>query len=139
MKSSGTKYNANLASEFWVLAALYRLGVDAQLTLGNKKGVDIIIPHPTQKMITIEVKSLAKKYDWHADNIRIFDDPSHFYIFLCFDGEISDPRVSPSVWIIPSNKLMPFIKKFATTTNVSRALIIKNGDKYRNAWELLRK
>ncbi len=38
-----TKYNTNLASEFYVLSMLHRLGADASLTLGNKKAVDIIV------------------------------------------------------------------------------------------------
>ena len=38
-----TKYNTNLAAEFYVLACLHRLGVTANLTLGNKKGVDIVV------------------------------------------------------------------------------------------------
>jgi hypothetical protein len=35
--------NTNLASEFFVLSALHRLGLDAVLTLGNKKSVDIAV------------------------------------------------------------------------------------------------
>jgi len=137
MDNSRVKYNTNLASEFWVLSALYRCGIDAQLTLGNKKGVDIIIPREAAEMITVEVKGLAKKYDWHADNIQILNNPKHFYVFLSFDGEISNPLVSPSVWIIPSNKLEPFIKKYPKATDVSRSLILKNGDRFKNAWHLL--
>ena len=133
-----SKYNTNLASEFWVLATLYRLGVEAQLTLGNKKGVDIVIPRGAKKMITVEVKGLNKQYDWPADNIEVFNDPTHFYVFLCFDGKISNLLTNPSVWIIPSKKLEPFSRKYRTRTNVSRALIIKNGDTYKNAWELLK-
>ncbi len=36
-------YNTNLAAEFYVLSMLHRLGADANLTLGNKKSVDIAI------------------------------------------------------------------------------------------------
>jgi hypothetical protein len=36
-----TKYNTNLAAEFYVLSILHRLGAEAALTLGNKKAVDI--------------------------------------------------------------------------------------------------
>jgi hypothetical protein len=31
-----TKYNTNLAAEFYVLSMLHRFGEDAALTLGNK-------------------------------------------------------------------------------------------------------
>lgn len=37
MKKDIVPYNTNLAAEFWVLSALYRFGVEAHLTLGNKK------------------------------------------------------------------------------------------------------
>lgn len=137
MKKS-LKYNTNLASEFWVLAALYRLGIEGQLTLGNKKGVDIIIPTDAHEMITIEVKGLAKRTDWPADNIEILDDPRHFYVFLSFEGKISDPQVHPSVWIIPSDKLRPFIKHYQTRADVTSKLIRDKGNEFKNAWELLR-
>jgi hypothetical protein len=39
-KRSG--YNTNLASEFHVIALLHGLGLEANLTLGNKKAVDIV-------------------------------------------------------------------------------------------------
>ena len=36
-------YNTNLASEFYVMSVLCRLGLEANLTLGNKKAVDIVV------------------------------------------------------------------------------------------------
>ena len=38
-----TTYNTNLAAEFYVLSVLHRLGAEANLTLGNKKAVDIVV------------------------------------------------------------------------------------------------
>lgn len=38
-----SSYDTNLASEFYVLAVLHRLGISATITLGNKKSVDIVI------------------------------------------------------------------------------------------------
>lgn len=37
-----TGYDTNLAAEFYVLSCLHRLGGAANLTLGNKKAVDIV-------------------------------------------------------------------------------------------------
>jgi len=138
MKKSRLSYNTNLASEFWVLSALYRLGVEAQLTLGNKKSVDIRILRESGGSCTIDVKGVAGPYDWPADNIKILDKPTHFYILLSFEGKISDPLVSPSVWIIPSDKLTPFLKQFKTRKDVYRALVKKDGDKFKNAWGQLK-
>jgi hypothetical protein len=131
------RYNTNLAAEFWVLSALYRRGIEANLTLGNKKSVDILIHRKSQDIWTIDVKGLAGPYDWPADNMIVKDNPTHFYIFLSFEGKISDPLTSPSVWIIPSNQIKPFIKQFKTRVNVSRKLLIENGDKFRDGWQQL--
>ena len=101
MRKDTVPYNTNLAAEFWVLSVLYRFGVEAHLTLDNKKSVDILIVR-NSKTISVDVKGLAGRYDWPADNIKVLDNPNHFYIFLSFEGKISDPLASPSVWIIPS-------------------------------------
>lgn len=55
-----SKYNTNLASEFHVLSMLHRLGLDAVLTLGNKKMVDIVVTSDEGELITIDVKGIEK-------------------------------------------------------------------------------
>ncbi len=134
MKKEIIPYNTNLAAEFWVLSVLYRLGVEAHLTLGNKKSVDILIARNSKTIYTVDVKGLADPYDWPADNIKVFDDPNHFYILLSFEGKISDPLTSPSVWIIPSNQIQPFIKTYKTRAVISHMLVKRTGDKFNNAW-----
>ena len=94
MKKSGVLYNTNLAAEFWVLSALYRLGIDAQLTLGNKKSVDIIILRKSLKMFTVDVKGLAGRHYWPADNIKVFDNP----ITSIFSYHLR--AISPIPWLI---------------------------------------
>lgn len=137
MRKDTVRYNTNLAAEFWVLSVLYRLGVEAHLTLGNKKSVDILIVGNSKTIYTVDVKGLADPYDWPADNIKVFDNPKHFYILVSFEGKISDPLVSPSVWIIPSDKVEPFIKPYTTRVVISRARVTKDGTKFENAWQYL--
>jgi len=134
MKKNVVPYNTNLASEFWVLSALYRLGVEAHLTLGNKKSVDILILSNSKATVTVDVKGVADPYDWPADNIKIINNPNHFYILLSFEGRITDPLASPSVWIMPSNEIEPFIKQYKTRVVISRKLVKRDGDRFRNAW-----
>lgn len=64
-----TKYNTNLASEYYVLSTLYRLGFDAYITLGNKKSIDIILNLNDVRQITIDVKGLAGTTLFPLDNI----------------------------------------------------------------------
>ena len=132
-----SKYNTNLASEFHVLSMLHRLGLDAVLTLGNKKMVDIVVTSDEGELITIDVKGIAKKYDWPADNIREPKRGKHFIILVSYEGQIKDPTFTPNVWIIPSGKIKSFEKQYATRKNISRPLIVNKGDKYLQAWELI--
>ena len=132
-----TKYNTNLAAEFYVLSMLYRLGADAALTLGNKKAVDIIVVNENGTITTIDVKGLAGPYDWPADNIHSLQDPQHFYVLVSFEGKITDPLSPPSTWIIPSIELAQFFHKYKTRTDVSRTDVKDKGKRFLNAWYLI--
>ncbi len=120
-------YNTNLAAEFWVLSSLYRIGVDAHLTLGNKKAVDIVITRDSEIAFTVDVKGVAGPYDWPADNIKLLDKTSHIYALVCFENKITDPSSNPSIWLIPSTALKDYMIEYATRTVISRSLVKKNG------------
>jgi hypothetical protein len=68
-KDKKTNYNTNLASEYLILSMLYRLGLDAYITLGNKKSIDIIVKN-RNRTITIDVKGLAGKTGFPLDNFN---------------------------------------------------------------------
>ena len=132
-----TKYNTNLAAEFYVLSMLHRLGADASLTLGNKKAVDILVVNENGTITTIDVKGLAGSYDWPASNIHKLQDPQHFYVLVSFEGKISDPQSIPSAWIIPSTELDQFFRKYKTRLDVSRAAVKDKGRHFLHAWNLI--
>ncbi|MBI4295532.1 MAG: hypothetical protein HY667_00295 [Chloroflexi bacterium] len=113
---------------------LHRLGVEAYLTLANKKSVDILIRKPNS-ISTVDVKGLAGPYDWPADNMNIFDNPSHFYILLSLEGKITNPAANPSVWIMPSDKIKVFLKTYGARVVASRTLVRKDGSHFRDAWQ----
>lgn len=134
-----TKYNTNLASEFYVLSCLHRLGMTANLTLGNKKGVDIIVAHDAGDVVTVEVKGLAGKYEWPIDNLRTPKNPdNHFVVLVSFEGNIDDPKMPPpSVWIIPFRQIDRFKRKYTTRTNIARSLVLSEGAEFKDAWGLI--
>ncbi|OGO25727.1 MAG: hypothetical protein A2136_05000 [Chloroflexi bacterium RBG_16_54_11] len=132
-----TKYNTNLASEFYVLSMLHRLGADAALTLGNKKAVDIIVANEDGTTTTIDVKGLEKHYDWPFDETKLIQNERHFYILVCFEGKITDPRIAPSVWVIPGNELAQYIHKYKTRDVITRAYVLAKGQQYLHAWLLI--
>lgn len=132
-----SRYNTNLASEFYVLSTLHRLGVDASLTLGNKKSVDIFVLQSNGRFLTVDVKGVAGPYDWPADNIRLPGSKNHIYAMVSYNGKISNPEELPTVWIIPSLKIKDYIKIYKTRKVVSRSLVRNHGAKYKHAWGLI--
>jgi hypothetical protein len=98
-------YNTNLASEFFVLSNLARLGIDASLSLGNKKKVDISIFNKKDgTYFTIDVKGVAGKDDW-IGSFTSDSSVNHFYALVCYEEKISDLSHHPKTWIFSSQEL----------------------------------
>jgi len=130
-------YNTNLAAEFHVLSTLHRMGMEAMLTLGNKKTVDIVVMREGGRVVTVDVKGLAGTTGWPVDNFR---DPAtdHFLAFVCYAGRIHDPAFAPAVWIVPSLRLDTLIYRAPGGRRiVQRRTLNKKGDCYLDAWHLL--
>lgn len=130
-------YNTNLAAEFHVLSTLHRMGMEAMLTLGNKKSVDIVVVRNASKVLSIDVKGLAGKSGWPVDNLRIARG-DHFLAFVCYAGRISDPAFAPEVWIVPSTRVDSLTYKAPGGRRVvQRGTLKDKGAEYLNAWHLL--
>jgi hypothetical protein len=130
-------YNTNLAAEFYVLSVLHRLGAEANLTLGNKKSVDIVVVREAGDAMTVDVKGLAGKTSWPVDNFSV-GRKNHFGIFVSFLDHISDPTIAPEVYVIRAKDIGPFIYhapggRKVVTLNKLR----KEGACYKDAWNLL--
>ena len=134
---SDKAYNTNLASEFYVLSALHRLGLDAVLTLGNKKSVDLAVVRDAGDSVTVDVKGLAGKTSWPVDNVKEAKK-QHFLVFVCYCGKIDEIEVLQEVWIIPSTKLAPFIYHAPGGRKVvPRSKLLQDAKEFRNAWSLI--
>ncbi len=129
-----SKYDTNLAAEFHVLSTLHRLGADASLTLGHKKAVDIFVARKKGKTFTIDVKGVAKRYDWPAGNVDRKGKEGHFLILVSYEGKIGDPKQAPSVWVVPSKHIRRFIRVYGERTNILRGKMVKEGKQYFHAW-----
>jgi hypothetical protein len=132
-------YDTNLAAEFYVMSCLHRLGITASLTLGNKKGVDVLVAQENGETLTVEVKGVAKRYDWPANNIQSKNPSHHFIVLVSFDGEISKLTMpAPKIWIIPMPELQKFIRVYkGQMTVVSRAAVSEAGSAFKDAWHLI--
>lgn len=130
-------YNTNLAAEFYVLSVLHRLGAEANLTLGNKKSVDIVVVRDVGNAATIDVKGLAGKTCWPIDNFR-GPQENHFLVLVCFLDKISDPTALPEIYIVPSARI-PELRYTAPAGRkvINLYTIRKKGQEYRDAWHLI--
>jgi hypothetical protein len=134
---SDKSYNTNLASEFYVLSALHRLGLGAVLTLGNKKSVDLSVVRGAGNSVTIDVKGLAGKTGWPVDNATEAK-ANHFVVFVCYCDKIDDIDVLPEVWVVPSTNIGKFVYQAPGGRKlVLRAKLLKEAQAYRNAWSLI--
>lgn len=92
----------NMASEFFTLSALYRLGLEPLLTLGNKKGVDIYLPQDGAEMISVEVKAVAKRMDWMFGDTPFAPSPRKWVVLLCYNAAFDELAKTPDSWVVPS-------------------------------------
>jgi len=90
-----------LSGEFYVLAQLNARGFIATLTLGNTKGVDVLVKNPkTEKLFQVEVKTTTNKsYSWilhhSAENRR---SKELIYVFV----QLTNIDSIPKFFIVPS-------------------------------------
>src|SRR5687767_2494612 len=103
-------YNTNLASEFYVMSVLYRLGLDANLTLGNKKAVDIVVVHAPGDTITIDVKAVAGRVDWLVGSAGGPPRKRHFVVLLAYDGKFEEVAELPKAWVLPHEEFLSLVK-----------------------------
>jgi hypothetical protein len=126
----------NLSSEYYVLSLLYRVGVDAYLSLGNKKKVDILVRNGN-RIQTIDVKGVQ------GDNFQLgslkgkLDDPEHYFVFVAFGKDtIGDLDSPPEVYVVPANELGTFCRPYANdTNNVLLKDLQTRGEQYRNSFK----
>lgn len=141
-KNADTNYNTNLASEYLMMSLLCRAGKDAYLSLGNKKGVDIVVKTNRGAICIIEVKGVNKNNDWMIGNGGVLPSlPNMFYALVGFEGNISDVIAPAKFYIIPSwilNKDGEFKRsKNQKTVYLSHKHIRDNYGKYMNTFKWL--
>lgn len=138
IKSAENNYNTNLASEYYIMSILCRTAKDAYLSLGNKKGVDIIVKTKLGAMCIVEVKGVNKRNDWLISNSGRFETaPNLIYALVCYHGKIEDVNSVPDFWFVPSLKLSENTEhKIASngkTVYISNKYIRENYDQYKNS------
>lgn len=137
-QAAGSAYDTNLAAEFYVLSCLYRLGYSANLTLGNKKAVDVFVAFPDGQSATIDVKGLAGSTGWPVDNVRAARS-RHFLVFVSYRDLIMDPREEPELYVVPSSDFAEVVYQAPGGRKLVRLSTLRDRwQQYEHAWHQLR-
>ena len=117
-----------MVSEFYVLSVLLRCGINANLTLGDQKKVDIIVNKKGVAM-TIDVKGLKSSGDFIIGNyFESKDDKNHFYIFVYYSN-FENVKENPELYVVPATEISAIVKERESVNNVS---IVSLREKYSN-------
>lgn len=95
-----------LASKFYVLSVLHRLGADATMTFSQSDNVDITVVLESGNALTVDVKSLTGPKEWPVADFRA--RAGHFLTFVWYPAA-SHPNTPPSVYIVGSEELSRFL------------------------------
>jgi hypothetical protein len=105
----GQAKHLELASKFYVLSVLHRLGAEASITFAQPGNVDIIVLRKSGHALTLDVKTLAGTTEWYVDPFRARKD--HFVVFVCYLRPVQDPEALPDVYIVESERLKSFLAR----------------------------
>ena len=133
-------YNTNLASEFYVLSMLYRLGFDVNLTLGNKKSVDIAVVLGPGRAVTVDVKAVAGKMDWLMGSSPDQPKLNHYVVLVSYEGRFGDAQHAPRCWVLRHGEVLPLVKMARGKGGMrylSRKEVLNGFGSREGAWQLL--
>ncbi|KPL13627.1 MAG: hypothetical protein AMS26_13650 [Bacteroides sp. SM23_62] len=154
------KTQIGLAGEYYVLAQLSARGFIATLTLGNTKGVDILVTNQDiNKLFKVEVKTTFNKpghtwlfsdklmYSWPMSKKHesIKDDK----LIYCFVN-ISDVDILPKFFLVPSKDVANYVKwqhqfwldskkhKVRDTSMRNFRIEVDDPNGYENNWDIFK-
>lgn len=121
-----------LASKFYVLSVLHRLGADATLTFSQADNVDLTVVLESGNALTVDIKTLTGPIEWHVTDFTA--RANHFVVFVWYPDS-GEPDVPPTVYIVASEQLRSFIAEHeGTSISLSR---LDAEIHARNAWQRL--
>ncbi|WP_425637923.1 hypothetical protein ACPUEN_00710 [Algoriphagus yeomjeoni] len=125
-------FNTGIASEYLVLHKLYRLGLEAYISQGNKKSIDIRVVLNDQKTLSIDVKSVRGYSSLIVNNVIARDN--HFIVFVVYNNKFDEVGVIPEIFIVPSQDVVTLLTDFSGQKRIMKGKILD----YKDKWEILR-
>jgi len=121
-----------LASKFYVLSVLHRLGADATLSFSQSDNVDLTVVLESGNVLTVDVKTLSGPPEWHVADFRARS--GHFLIFVRYAVD-ADPNTPPEIYVVASVELQSFLaNRHGDTISLKE---LDSEVRAREAWERL--
>ena len=98
-----------LASKFYVLSVLHRLGADATLTFSQSDNVDITVVLESGRALTVDVKTLTGPMEWRVADFRA--RAGHFLTCVWYPNA-AHPNTPPNVYVVASEQLRQFLANY---------------------------
>ncbi len=101
-----------MAGEFFVVGKLFKKGLQASITFGNAKAIDILVYNPkSEKTYAVQVKTSRKKDNFRYLNGKVIKDDQIFvFIFL---NEFED---NEDFFIVKGSEMLKNINNFFGST-----------------------
>ena len=122
-------FNTGIASEYLILSKLYRLELEAYISQGNKKSVDIRLIKNDGSPISIDVKSVRGYSSLVINNVEAKEN--HFVVFVIYNNKFEDLTTEPEIYVVPTNELEAITETYGEEKRVMKG---KLGN-YKNKWE----
>ena len=130
-KKRANSFNTGIASEHLVLSNLYRLGLEAYMSQGNKKGIDIRVVREDESVISIDVKSVGGYSSLVVNNVVA--NYNHFIVFVIYKNKFEDVISIPDIYIVPSTIVVEIAKSFKDEKRIMKGDL----EEYKNKWQYI--
>jgi hypothetical protein len=101
-------FNTGIASEYLILSKFYRMELEAYMSQGNKKSVDIRVIKKDGQPISVDVKAVRGYSSLVVNNVVAKDN--HFVVFVIYNNKFEDVSVDPEIYVVPTNELAASLK-----------------------------
>ena len=122
-------FNTGIASEYLILSKFYRMELEAYMSQGNKKSVDIRVIKKNGQPISVDVKAVRGYSSLVVNNVVSKDN--HFVVFVIYNNKFEDVNVDPEIYVVPTNELPAITETYGEEKRVMKGKL----SGYKNKWE----
>ncbi len=127
-KSRASSFNTGIASEYLVLSKLFRMDLEAYISQGNKKSIDIRIIKDDGQSVSIDVKSVRGYSSLVINNVITLEN--HFIVFVIYNNKFDNVLIEPDIFVVPSIEIPNIKSVFGKQERMMKGQL----EGYRDKW-----